>query len=65
MPHDMKGKLVKVGDKVNVPCIVKEVQPGKDYCNVTLETVVPMPPDNTSNSIVLNTKQVKKTTAKG
>ncbi|MGB8887114.1 MAG: hypothetical protein WCC87_10355 [Candidatus Korobacteraceae bacterium] len=64
MPHDVKGKLVKVGDKVNVPCVVESVQPGKDYCNVTVRTALSMPPDGTSTSITLNTKQVKKTTAK-
>jgi hypothetical protein len=61
----MKGRKLKAGDKVNVPCIVKEVSPGAEYCNVTLATAVPMPPYTEPTSIVLNTKQVKKTTAKG
>ncbi len=64
MPHDMKGQKLKVGDKVNVPCVVKEIQAGTEYYNVTLETVHPMFPGKDTSTITLNTKQVKKTTAK-
>jgi hypothetical protein len=60
MPHDKNGKLLKVGDTVNVPCIVKSVSSGEEYCNVTLETVEPMYPSDRKDSITLNAKQVEK-----
>lgn len=58
MPHDKFGVVLHTGDHVLVPCIVKEVQPGDEYCNVTLETENPMPPYTTPTTLVLNTKQV-------
>ncbi len=43
-----------------VECIVESVQPGLEYCNVTLRTVRPMPPYTLGSQIVLNTKQTEK-----
>jgi hypothetical protein len=60
VPHDKNGQLVQEGDRVNVPCIVDSVQPGTDYCNVTLHTVEPMPPYTGPNTITLNTRQIEK-----
>jgi hypothetical protein len=60
MPHDANGKLVQVGDLVNVPCKVTSVAAGDEYCNVTLQTVHSMPPYTDHNTITLNTKQVVK-----
>lgn len=60
MPHDANGQLLEVGDLVNVPCKVKSVQAGDEYCNVSLETVHPMPPYTEPNTITLNTQQVVK-----
>jgi hypothetical protein len=67
MPHDVKGKLIRVGDKVNVPCIVEQITQahGEEYCNVTLRTVHPMPPTADGTQIALNARQTKKTDAKG
>lgn len=65
MPHDVKGKPIRVGDTVNVPCVVEVVsQQGEEYCNVTLRTVHPMPPTQDGTQIALNARQVKKTAAK-
>lgn len=58
MPHDANGLPVKKGDRVNVPCIVTEVQPGDEYCNVNLETEHPMYPGENKTPIVVNAKQV-------
>jgi hypothetical protein len=58
MPHDKNGLPVRIGDLVNVPCTVKDVQPGLEYCNLTLETVEPMFPGKEKSSICLNAKQV-------
>ena len=60
MPHDKNGNVLKEGDRVDVPCIVKSITPGDEYCNVNLETLVPMPPYTVPSTIVLNTKQVEK-----
>lgn len=56
MAHDVKGKLIKVGDKVNIPCTVESVEKAVDGCNVTLRTVHPMPPSTDTMQIVLNGK---------
>lgn len=58
MPHDRIGQKIEVGDHVMVPCVVKEVHPTDDFCNLTLETLEPMYPAGTPNTIVLNTKMV-------
>lgn len=57
MPHDANGIEVKAGDRVIVECTVRDVQPGEDYCNVTLSTLVPMKPSGTETLIVLNAGQ--------
>lgn len=60
MPHDRDGRLLSVGDTVNVPCRIKEIHNTEEYCNVTLETSQPMYPGNDRSSVVLNAKQVVK-----
>ena len=60
MPHDKNGVRLQVGDKVNIPCTVKEVYTGEKDCNVLIE------PDHTGNSeyrpnISLNAGAVIKT----
>jgi len=58
MPHDMNGNVLKAGDAVVVPCTVKEIQTGEEYCNVTLETNFVLYPGDARTSIVLNARQV-------
>lgn len=60
MPHDKNGKLLEVGDIVNIPCVVKSISTGTDYCNLTTETVEPMYPGEYKTGITLNAKQVIK-----
>ena len=62
MPHDANNELLVEGDRVTVEAIVKSVQAGTEFCNVTLETVSPMPPYTTPSTLVLNTRQCKKLT---
>ena len=60
MPHDMNGNILKVGDIVSIPCRITQIQLGEDYCNVSLETVKTMPPENKyTSSYSLNTKQIE------
>jgi len=58
MPHDLNGKLIEVGNVVLIPCKVKSITMDENYCNLTVESVYSMPPNNTRNEWVLNTKQV-------
>jgi hypothetical protein len=59
MPHDIEGRIVNVGDLVRIDCIVKRVELGEDYCNVTLETISEMYPSGTATTITLNARQVR------
>ena len=43
MPHDKRGTELQVGDTVMVPCRVKAIHLTAYYCNVELETALPMP----------------------
>ena len=60
MPHDRNGNPISVGDEISIPCIVKQIQPGDEYCNVTVAAKYPMPPYTTEYTLTLNTKQVEK-----
>ncbi len=57
MPHDAKGREVKPGDTVTVTFTVKEVYAGNEYCNASLETVLPMFPADYNTQLTINTKQ--------
>lgn len=60
MPHDAKGDQIYAGDMVNVRCRVKEVYQTDEFCNVIVETVLPMFPNNNATTITLNSSQVWK-----
>lgn len=60
MPHDRDGKELKVGDFVDVPCMVDSIITGEEYCNVTLKTTENMFPSESPTTVVLNAKQVVK-----
>ena len=59
MPHDRNGRVLEVGDHVLVPCVVDSITTGEEYCNVTLKTLINMPPKDYPETIVLNTKQTE------
>lgn len=63
MPHDKRGTELHVGDTVMVPCIVKAIHLTADFCNVDLETKLPMPPLDTVQALTLNSRQTIKPTA--
>jgi flavin reductase (DIM6/NTAB) family NADH-FMN oxidoreductase RutF len=63
MPHDRKGNLLNVGDHVIIEATVTHVHTGEEYCNLTLETIEPMYPDNSPSTLSLNAKQVTRTGA--
>lgn len=60
MLHDKNGKLISVGDTINIPCRVKSITMDEQYCNLTVETIDPMLPYTDKQTITLNTKQVVK-----
>lgn len=45
MPHDVNGKLLRVGDRVTILAIVTSLSTAEDFCNVDLETVHGRRPD--------------------
>jgi hypothetical protein len=60
MPHDANGKVLQVGDEVVLRCIVKRVEPGESYCNVSIETLWHMPPYHEPSTLTaLNTRQLE------
>lgn len=56
-------RMVKVGDTVMVPCVVKAIHLTEDYCNVDLETKLPMRPGQDRQRLTLNSRQTIKPTA--
>ena len=61
MPHDAKGRLLEVGDKVIIPGVVKNISPYLGYCNVEVELDYAMPPENNKSTVsAINTAQIEK-----
>lgn len=60
MPHDLQGNLLKDGDYVWIPAVIKSITTNEEYCNCTCETTEFMYPGNSVCTIVLNAKQVLK-----
>lgn len=60
MPHDSKGERVQVGDEVLIRATVREVYEGEEYCNVQLETAIPMQPSGAAYQITLNAGQIER-----
>lgn len=59
--HDAKGNLLKIGDKVMIPCVITEIQASEEYCNCTVELEYSMPPYTTKTTFSsINTKQLEK-----
>lgn len=57
MPHDKNGNLVKEGDVVSIEFKVKSITPTEDFCNLSLESVIPMKPEGTPSTLSLNAGQ--------
>jgi len=49
--HDRNGTELRKGDRVMVECVIEDLLPGDDYCNVTLETVSGRRPDGDKEHI--------------
>lgn len=60
MPHDKNNRLLKVGDIVMVPAIVRDLSPCEDYCNVTVVNGENLPKGQVEFCVTLNSKQVEK-----
>jgi hypothetical protein len=61
MAHDLKGKKLKAGDKVNVPCVVDAT---KDE-GVVLRPRHVAPGEVEAKTFTLHSAQTKKSEAKG
>jgi len=60
MPHDRKGRELKVGDKVVLEGEVTAVYPDAETCNVTVKTAYPRP-DGQHDTVTLTAGHVLKT----
>lgn len=49
--HDRNGTPLNVGDEVLIPAVITELQPGEEFCNVTLKTVSGRRPDKQKETI--------------
>lgn len=57
--HDCKGRELKVGDRVMVPCEVVSIQATADYCNASMKTLATMGPEHRYKTyITLNTQML-------
>lgn len=57
--HDAKGRELKVGDTVLIPCKVTGCAGDPNYCSLDVETVGVMPGNGLTNRIsAISTKQV-------
>lgn len=58
--HDVSGTLLKVGDRVMIPCLITSMCEGtEDYCNVQVETIYGRRPDGQKESWAsINTGQL-------
>ena len=52
--HDHNGTPLKVGDRVMVEFVVKQVHATEEFCNLTLESVHGRLPDEQKETAVIN-----------
>lgn len=64
MPHDRNGKILEVGDIVNIPCKIKQIHLAEDYCNYDLEYLYPFIDGQRQLTSFVNTKQLEKSPGK-
>lgn len=57
--HDRSGKPLKIGDKINLPCVITQASPGSEACELGLESEIPMH-EGSPFSLWVNSKQVDK-----
>lgn len=62
MPHDMNGIELHPGDIVSIRFKVKQITNTEDFCNLTLETELPMTPHGIDRVLLsqINSKQTEK-----
>jgi hypothetical protein len=59
MPHDAKGKKLKAGDTVVLPCKIKSISEGETACNVCLEAIGEHAPGEYKPVVSCNSKHVE------
>lgn len=61
MPHDKKGQLLQVGDKVNLAGTIQAITSEQPtYCNITLLTDEGMAPETPGYTLALSARMVEK-----
>lgn len=59
MPHDANGQTLKAGDRVTMEFEVTEVTELDNYCNISLESVLPIYPGTGKTALhAVNSRQV-------
>lgn len=53
--HDANGTVLRKGDRVCIPAVIRDLHPGADCCNVTVESSIGRRPDGAKEVITLNT----------
>ena len=62
--HDAKGRELKVGDTVLIPCVVTSCNGDENFCCLNAKTIGVMPGNGMHNDInALSTKQVYRANA--
>lgn len=56
--HDAIGRELKAGDRVLVPATITSISAGADYCNMSANTVRKRKPDDTQETLSINTAVV-------
>lgn len=49
--HDRNHTPLKLGDTVLVPCVITQLSPQDEYCNVQLQTVHGRRPDDQKETV--------------
>jgi hypothetical protein len=61
MPHDSKGRELKIGDRVILAGKITGISPSEGFCNCTVELDHVMPPESTKTTLsAINTRQLER-----
>jgi hypothetical protein len=65
MPTDRRGKKLRPGDIVCIPCVVMGIDPHPEFINVMLETCEPAFPGEAKTPLLMNARQTDLIEARG
>lgn len=59
MPTDRNNKKLHPGDIINIPCLVKGIDPHAEYLNLAVETLEGRYPDGRKELLYINARQTE------